>query len=125
VASAISGLIDTASDMGSDGADIFGFASSIASGNILGAASEIFGLFGIGLSPSKDQLILDSISDLKQDIQYLGQQMNSRFDRVDSKLNEIMDTLNTNFNTINTTLGVISGDLNTIKNLFVNKIDFL
>lgn len=67
---------------------VFSLASVALTGNVIGAIGSIVGLF-MGGGPSMDQLIMEEIGELRKDIDRLGKEMTTRFDRVDKKLNEI------------------------------------
>lgn len=98
-----------------------GIASAAATGNIIGAAMEIFSLFGSS-GPSPDQLILDMIGEVKQQIETLRTEMHERFDRIDAKLNalegilnQIMDEMTVRFDRIDFNLGVLNDNVTDIQ----------
>ena len=98
------------------GADSFaqGLAGVALTGNIIGAAVQVFSLFGDG-GPSPDQVILEQIQELSKQIDDLHRDMDARFDRVDASLNNILTVLHDNFAQIAFQLNATANDVHAIQ----------
>jgi Bacterial Ig domain len=91
-----------------------GFAAAEMTANVIGAALDIFSLFGGG-EGAPDQSVLQEIQALSQQLADLQTLMLNRFDRVDASLSNILNVLNQNFGQINFQLGVLQGDVDAIR----------
>lgn len=80
---------DAASKLGEEFA---GSASMALTGNFVGAALSLVGVFASS-GPSPKELILQEIAKLRQDIANLRMEMHERFDAVDARLDEIYERL--------------------------------
>jgi hypothetical protein len=87
--------------------------SAILTGNVLGAAVNVVGLFGHNTSP--DQEILRGIGQIKAMLGQIRAEMHERFDQVDRSLNTIYATMNDRFDRIDLTLGQLQGDVGSIQ----------
>jgi hypothetical protein len=85
-------------------------AGAILTGDLVGAAFEIFSLFGDS-GPSMDQQILDQVNKLGEQIAELGQVMEHRFDRIDQTLNQIYKEMNSRFDDISNQIDNLSAQL--------------
>jgi len=91
-----------------------GLASVVLTGNVVGAALQVFDLFSRkGPSPEQrmNQMLLEQIQALRQQVEQLRTEMHDRFDRVDLALNRIYDTIEDRFDKVDWTLGVLTGDM--------------
>jgi hypothetical protein len=112
VAKAVEGVSDAIG--GEEG--LFSLTGSIATGNLIGAALDVFSIFGGGsTAPNPNQVILEQISAVRQDIANLGRNMNARFDQVDSALTNIMAQLDYNLSLTTNGLVWIEGNLGQIR----------
>lgn len=80
---------DAASKLGEEFA---GSASMALTGNFVGAALSLVGVFASS-GPSPEELILQEIAKLRQDIANLRMEMHERFDAVDARLDAIYERL--------------------------------
>ena len=89
-----------------------GLAAAALTGDIIGAAVDMFSLFGSG---PPDGGVLAQIKALSQQIEELHKDMDRRFDRVDASLNNILAQLSDNFAKIDFQLGVLNGNVQSIQ----------
>jgi hypothetical protein len=99
---------------------IFSSVGAIATGNFIGAALDVFSMFGGSLfggssGPSPDQVILDQINAVRQDIANLSAQMNARFDRVDAALTNIVGRIDSEMSLINSDFNYVANNLAQIR----------
>ncbi len=95
-----------------------GLASVVLTGNVVGAAMQVFNLFSKkGPSPEQrmNQMILEQLLALRQQVAQLRTEMHERFDRIDSALNQIYDTLDERLDQVDWNLGVLTGDVTEIQ----------
>ncbi|MCE7988847.1 MAG: hypothetical protein DYG89_47435 [Caldilinea sp. CFX5] len=96
---------------GMDGLDkVFSLSTVVMTGNIVGAVSNIFGLFGPE-EPTPEEVILAEIGKLRQQVDQLRTEMHDRFDRIDEGLNAIYTTMHERFHQIDLQLGKINGNI--------------
>lgn len=107
---AVAGL-DTLNAIGS-------MSTIVMTGNVLGAVMNIVNLFSAA-SPTKDDLILKGIGDLRKQIEGLGKDMKHRFDQVDKELNTIFTTMQDRFNRIDLQLGQINDNVQEIQRALI------
>ena len=94
----VANAVSEMSDAISSAQGVFSSVGGIATGNFIGAALDVFSMFGGGASgPNPDQVILDQIGAVRQDIASMRADMDNRFDQVDAALTNIMETLDSNF----------------------------
>lgn len=105
-------LLGSLANAGSVGSTILGPISrtvgAIATGNLFGAFKGILSLFG---KRGSDKEVLRAVQGVHQEIRALGQEMNSRFDRVDAELGGLMDTMLVNFAILRVQTAIISEQL--------------
>ncbi len=80
--------------------------SLVLTGNILGAAINLVGLFAGG-GPSPEQVIIDQLNEVKKQIGALSNSMDAHFEQVDKNLNVIYNVLNTGLNHVIGKLDII------------------
>ena len=82
VASAVSKFTQTAAALGGLGKAL---GSVVLTGDIFGAALQIFNMFGSS-GPSSDEIILGQLQKLREELHQIRVEMHERFDRVDQAL---------------------------------------
>ncbi len=113
----VANAVSEMSDAISSAQGVFSSVGGIATGNFIGAALDVFSMFGGGASgPNPDQVILDQIGAVRQDIASMRADMDNRFDQVDAALTNIMETLDSNFGEIFTQFDEVLANLAAIGN---------
>src|SRR5262249_20098881 len=112
VGETVSRYLDTAEQMGGL-TQALDLGAALMTGNVVGAAINVFGLFDGGGPLSDDSS--SQIAALSAQIAELHRDMDARFDRIDASLNVIFNTLSTDFNNINYRLGVIAGGVQAVQ----------
>lgn len=113
IGTAVSKFSELAAGVGFGGA-IASLAGAALTGNIIGAALSLLPLF-FDSGPSPDQMILDQISELREQVQQLGQHLDARFDHVDKEIKVVYDQMMDQFQRIDVALGRIQGDVTDMK----------
>lgn len=93
---------------------ISGLASATATGNFIGAAFQLIGLMASADQPSPDQMILEGISNLRDQMAKFQEDVDARLNRIDTELQQIYKGVMAQFDYVDWKLGVLTEDINII-----------